>query len=332
MSFYYQALDDLDEYNQEFLAQLNHADEKIRFVALMNIGDEENPDLLPWLHAALQHDSSVLVREEAAKKLESWEDPTSLQVLAQALFDTDLNVKQAASQSLSEVKNAASAQILMPYLKHTDTFALSAILRALRPLRPQQLFTEISALVHHEDVHVRREAVSALSWLQQDQAITILAKIAETDIDDEVRRIATGGLAYSQSISAEVIQALQHSLTSESWQLRVEAALTIGKLYIVQLETPLIHALSDLYWQVRIATVRSLGLLKSRLAVAHLTDNFKHEISNLRKEVALALGEIGTSEAQKLLEQHQNDPDPEVRKAIRIGLNQIGEVKYANQT
>lgn len=255
-----------------------------------------------------------------------------MQVLAQALFDVDLNVRQAASQSLSEVKNAASAQILAPYLKHTDTFALGAILRALKTLRPQQLFEEISALVHHEDAFVRREAVSALSWLQQDQAITILAKIAETDTDDEVRRIATGGLAYGQSISAEVIQALQHSLTSESWQLRVEAALTIGKLHIVQLETPLIHALSDLYWQVRIAAVRSLGLLKSRLAVAHLTDNFKHEISNLRKEVALALGEIGTAEAQKLLEQHQNDPDPEVRKAIRIGLNQIGEVKYANQT
>ncbi|MDN8414755.1 HEAT repeat domain-containing protein, partial [Acinetobacter baumannii] len=112
----------------------------------------------------------------------------------------------------------------------------------------------------------------------------------------------------------------------------VEAALTIGKLHIVQLETPLIHALSDLYWQVRIAAVRSLGLLKSRLAVAHFSDNFNHEISNLRKEVALALGEIGTSEAQNLLEQHQNDSDPEVRKAIRIGLNQIGEVKYANQT
>lgn len=67
MSFYYQALDDFDEYNQEFLTQLNHADEKIRFVALMNIGDEESPDLLPWLHTALQHDSSALVREEAAK-------------------------------------------------------------------------------------------------------------------------------------------------------------------------------------------------------------------------------------------------------------------------
>jgi hypothetical protein len=36
----------------------------------------------------------------------------------------------------------------------------------------------------------------------------------------------------------------------------VEAALTIGKLRIVQLEAPLIHAVSDLYWQVRIAAVR----------------------------------------------------------------------------
>lgn len=332
MSFYYKALDDLDEYNQEFLAQLNHQDEKVRFVALMNIGDEENPDLLPWLHAALQHDSSALVREEAAKKLESWEDPTSLQVLAQALSDADMNVRQAASQSLSEVKNAASAQILAPYLKHSDTFTLSSILRALKPLRPQRLFAEISALVHHEDVLVRREAVSALSWLKRDQAITILAKTAQADTDDEVRRIATGGLAYGQNISAEVIQALKHSLAAESWQLRVEAALTIGKLCIVQLEAALIHAVSDLYWQVRIAAVRSLGLLKSHLAVAYLFDNFKHEISNLRKEVALALGEIGTAEAQNLLEQHQNDPDPEVRKAIRIGLNQIGEVKYANQT
>ncbi|MBJ9721603.1 HEAT repeat domain-containing protein [Acinetobacter calcoaceticus] len=332
MSFYYQALDDLDEYNQEFLAQLNHQDEKVRFVALMNIGDEENPDLLPWLHAALQHDSSALVREEAAKKLESWEDPTSLQVLAQALSDADMNVRQAASQSLSEVKNAASAQILAPYLKHSDTFTLSSILRALKPLRPQQLFAEISALVHHEAVLVRREAVSALSWLKRDQAITILAKTAQADTDDEVRRIATGGLAYGQNISAEVIQSLKHSLAAESWQLRVEAAFTIGKLRIVQLEAPLIYAVSDLYWQVRIAAVRSLGLLKSHLAVAYLFDNFKHEISNLRKEVALALGEIGTAEAQCLLEQHQNDPDPEVRKAIRIGLNQIGEVKYANQT
>lgn len=57
MSFYYQALDDIDEYNQEFLAQLNHADEKIRFVALMNIGDEENPDLLPW---CMQHYNTTL--------------------------------------------------------------------------------------------------------------------------------------------------------------------------------------------------------------------------------------------------------------------------------
>lgn len=332
MSFYYQTLNDQDEYNQEFLAQLNQPDEKVRFVALMNIGDEENPDLLPWVHDALKHDPSALVREEAAKKLESWEDEASLHVLAQALIDENADVRQAASQSLSEIKEAASADVLAPYLQHENTFVKSAILRALKPLRPQQLFAEISALVQHQDILVRREAVSALSWLQQEQAIAILAKIVETDVDDEVRRIATGGLAYSKTISADVIQALQYSLGAKSWQLRVESALTIGKLRIIQLETQLISALSDLYWQVQIAAVRSLGLLKSSLAVADLAVNFKHEISNLRKEVALALGEIGTQEAQMLLEQHQHDPDPEVRKAIRIGLTQITEGTYATQT
>jgi len=40
MSFY-QTLDEQDEYNQEFLGQLNHPDEKVRFVTLMNIGDEK---------------------------------------------------------------------------------------------------------------------------------------------------------------------------------------------------------------------------------------------------------------------------------------------------
>lgn len=57
MSFYYQALDDIDEYNQEFLAQLNHADEKIRFVALMNIGDEENR---VYFRGCMQHYNTTL--------------------------------------------------------------------------------------------------------------------------------------------------------------------------------------------------------------------------------------------------------------------------------
>lgn len=170
---------------------------------------------------------------------------------------------------------------------------------------------------------VRREAVSTLSWLQQEQTVSSLSQIARNDLDLETRRIATGGLGYVKHVHPEVMDALAYGLACEGWQLRVESALTIGKLKLASLEENLIELLYDTYWQVRIAVVRSLGLIKSKQALDGLAHNFDFEISNLRKEVALALGEIGGSRVEQLLKEHADDPDPEVRKAIRIGLGLI---------
>lgn len=336
MSIQYPEIIDLDEDDadivQDFFRQLNKEDEKVRFITLMNVAEEERAELLPWLHYAVLHDPALIVRQEAAKRLESWEDQASLQALAQALNDPERAVVDAATQSLSEVKNAESAAVLVPYLAMDNVAVKIAILRALKPLRPLSLYDSIIQHTKHADVDVRREAVSALSWLQQQQAVDILAHIAQTDTDNETRRIATGGLGYSKQVSAQVEQALHSGLDSTDWQLRVEAALTIGKLKAQALEATLLQLLFDAYWQVRIAVVRSLGLLKSQQALNGLADNFKHDISNLRKEVALALGEIGGAQAEQLLHVHEQDPDPEVRKSIRIGLNQIREVGYAIET
>lgn len=321
----YPALADLDDDDLDFLDQLNEDDEKVRFITLMNVADEEREELLPWLHYALAHDPSALVREEAAKRLEGWEDQASLTALADALKDTEVKVVDAATQSLSEVKNTESADVLAPYLDQDHIATKIAILRAIKPLRVIDLYLQIQAHIHHADVAVRREAVSTLSWLQQEQALDHLADIAEHDSDLETRRIATGGLGYSKQPTDKVITALQHTLAADDWQLRVESALTIGKLKLAELEDDLVTRLDDVYWQVRIPVVRSLGLLQSTKALEGLAENFFYEISNLRKEVALALGEIGGEYAEELLQAHSSDPDPEVRKAIRIGLNQIRE-------
>ncbi|WP_130803741.1 HEAT repeat domain-containing protein [Acinetobacter ihumii] len=323
MTIHYPRLDDIDQQDHVLWTQLNQSDEKIRFITLMNVAEEEREALLPWLHYALQHDPSARVRQEAAQRLEGWEDTLTLQSLAHALQDPCIHVIEAATHSLSEVKQLDSAYVLAPYLQSSNYQVKVAILRALKPLRPIFLYDEICQHIKHEHVQVRREAVSALSWLQQAQAISLLADISQYDHDVEVRRIATGGLAYSQHISPELIQALMSSLHAQDWQLRVEAALTTGKLKLQALETTLVTLLQDAYWQVRIAAVRSLGLLKSQSALDGFITNFQHEMSNLRKEVALALGEIGGQQAEQLLLQHVHDPDPEVRKSIRIGLGQI---------
>lgn len=330
MNLNYPKIEAIDEYDLDLLDQLNQDDEKIRFITLMNIADEEREELLPWLYHALAHDPAEIVREEAAKRLEGWEDERSLLALAHALSDESKKVIDAATQSLSEVKNPQAASVLAPFLDQDTIEVKIAILRALKPLRVVGLYEKILEHIHHENVLVRREAVSTLSWLQLESALDSLAHIAKQEIDLETRRIATGGLAYSKKPTQAIIDALRHALLADDWQLRIEAALTVGKLKLVALEDMLIELMSDPYWQVRIPVVRSLGLLKSVRALEGLSDNFFYEISNLRKEVALALGEIGGNEAEVLLKAHESDPDPEVRKAIRISLNQIRERHATN--
>jgi HEAT repeat protein len=54
-----------------------------------------------------------------------------------------------------------------------------------------------------------------------------------------------------------------------------------------------------------------------------LIETLNHSISNLRKEAALALGELGEQAARPALQALEHDSDPEVRKAVRIALAQL---------
>ena len=85
----------------------------------------------------------------------------------------------------------------------------------------------------------------------------------------------------------------------------------------------MIEALEDPYWQVRVKAARSLGQLKAVSAVHALAPSLLHDISNLRKEAAAALGEIAHSSALSYLEKAEGDPDPDVNKNIRWAIDQI---------
>lgn len=81
--------------------------------------------------------------------------------------------------------------------------------------------------------------------------------------------------------------------------------------------------MQDDYWQVRLRATRSLGRLRYVPALAALIETLGHRISNLRKEAALALGELADRRAVPALQAAQEDGDPEVRKAVRIALGQL---------
>ncbi|MBW6312790.1 HEAT repeat domain-containing protein, partial [Pseudomonas aeruginosa] len=67
----------------------------------------------------------------------------------------------------------------------------------------------------------------------------------------------------------------------------------------------------------------ALGRLRHRPAREALEALLGHPIGNLRKEAALALGELADPASAQALRVAEGDGDPEVRKAVRIALAQL---------
>ncbi|EKT4465446.1 HEAT repeat domain-containing protein [Pseudomonas putida] len=305
----------------QLLPRLADTDAGVRRIALIELADLEDPDGLPWLTDALLVDRDPEVRAEAARLLEGWEVPEVVQALCAALADTAEPVRQAAAQSLSELKSLETGLLILPWAEHADGFVRASALRALRELRLEEAAAPALRALDDVEAAVRREAVGILGWLKHAPALPALARLATEEMDTEVRRAAIGALGLARD--AGVLPALVMALRDEAWQVREEAATTLGKVGLGEAGPALVEALEDAYWQVRLRAARALGRLRHDAALEPLASLLGHGIANLRKEAALALGELGQARALPALQAAEADADPEVRKAVRIALAQL---------
>jgi HEAT repeat protein len=315
--------DSLDPEAAALMPRLASADAAVRRIALLALADLEDEAVLEPIIAALRRDLSPTVRAQAADVLGAWERADTVAALCEALADPAEEVRDAAAQSLSNLKDPESGPLLAPWTEHHDPFVRQAALRGLRELRyAGALAPALAALTASEDV-VRLEAVSVLGWLKNERALGPLTVTAAQDPNAAVRRAAIGALGVGAAATEQTIVVLLGALRDTAWQVREEAAATLGKLRVSSARDALIAALDDDYWQVRLQAVRALGKLRDATASAAVAALLTHAISNLRKEAALSLGELGDAASLPALQTAVTDPDPEVRKAARIALTQI---------
>ena len=314
-----------------FQQRLADPDSGVRRVALLDFADVEDEALLPAIAGLLRHDPDPALRAEAARTLAGWGDGDVVDALADALADEPL-VREAAARSLAELKDATAGARLVHRAGHADAFVCAAALHALKELRVAAAAEPATAALTHPDAAVRREAVGVLGWLRHAPALPELARLAQADADTEVRRAATGALGLALAEQApSVLPALCAALGDATWQVREEAATTLGKLAQPAAPGPqrsascaaLREAMDDEYWQVRLRAARSLGRLRDAEALPVLIAALVHQAGNLRKEAAIALGEIGDARALPALEAANADPDPEVRKAVRLASQRL---------
>jgi HEAT repeat protein len=194
-------------------------------------------------------------------------------------------------------------------------------LRALKELRRRDSLKPALEALRDVEPAVRAQAIGVIGFLKIEEAVPALTA-ATSDPDSLVRRAAVSSLAFSNVKPAT--ESVMRALSDKEWLVRETAAETLGVMKNgLQASSALLAVLSDEFWQVRLKATRSLGKLKVREAVTAIAANLTHEQANLRKEAAIALGEIADPAAAPHLERVQNDPDPDVRKSARWAIQQV---------
>lgn len=319
-------LDELLNDQPALRARLRDADAAVRRIALLDLADQEDERLLPWLLRLLR-DEAPGVRVEAARRLAAWERADSVGALVAALDDADADVAEAAAQSLAELKDPGSGTWVLPALGSARAFVRARALRALRELRLPASLAPASALLGDPHADVRREAVGVVGWLKPAEALPRLAEMACDDASADVRRAAVAALGFVEGGDPAVLAALRAALGDAEWSVREEAATTVGKLRWADALPALVSALSDSHWQVALRAARGIGRLREAGGSAwpSLVGLLEHPLPNLRKEAAIALGELRRPEALPALERAAQDADPDVRKLARLALAAIGQ-------
>lgn len=304
-------------------ARLRSDDAGVRRVAVLEFVDQGDESSLPAIVRILREDTQPELRLEAAQALAGWNRREAVEALAAALQDVP-RVREAAAASLTELKDPGVGGVLIPYAWHADAFVVAAALRALKELRVAAAAEPARAALEHPEASVRLEAVGVLGWLKSSDALPLLSMLVARDPDADVRRAISGALGLAAPQNDVALGALEVALRDPQWQVREEAATTLGKFDSDEgTNTALRGALEDEQWQVRLRAARSLGRRRDRLALAQLIRALVHPAGNLRKEAAIALGEIGDGKATDALTVAAADPDPEVRKAVRLALQRI---------
>ena len=278
---------------EELISDLSSENYSKRETAVIELAAFGEAAILPLINTLSSDNNSV--RADGCRALAQIGEK-AIPELVKALSDSDIHTRYWSACTLGDIKDE----------------------RAVRPL--------LEALAIELKSNVRAGIITALGEIGDKRAINALIQALQ-DNSSSVR--SSAAIALGQFADQEVIKALIPKLEDESYFVRSWSANALGKIGDSQAIAPLITALSkEKEIEVNYAIVRALGQFKGDSQVVEtLLPMLKNPASdsNLRCEIAIALGRLGDFQAVPLLIQTLRDKDYNVRYWCIEALGQLGD-------
>ena len=195
----------------------------------------------------------------------------------------------------------AALPIISGYLNDDRWYVVRNAIAILGDIRSQESLAQLTPLLQHDEIRVRRETIRALTKIGGNRAIKILLQTAASD-DQELRRQAILSLGAIRPASA--VPTLLSLLKKSDWSQR---AVDFKK-----------------------DTIRALGEIRSPEAIPELTKIVKKKRwmrrqlnDELRIAAATALGDLADENTRSVLEKATHDRTAAVARAAAQALKQL---------
>jgi HEAT repeat protein len=221
--------------------------------------------------------------------------------LMELLADESSTAKRKLLHEVLVRGGPASLAVINEYLSDDRWFVVRNAVALLGDIRSQQSLAELTLLLQHDEIRVRRETIRALTRIGGKRAIKILLQTAVSD-DQELQRQAILSLgAMRAAVASPTLMAI---LKQKGWSQRG-----------IDLKKDTIRALGEIRDPEAIPELLKI-IKKKRWLHKQLNDE-------LRVAAAAALGDIADENTRAALEKATNDKASTVARAAAQALMQL---------
>ena len=336
---------------EALIEAVRDASAPVRRAAVNALADTADPRVTEALVQAA-NDEDALVRSRALAAVGSLSRVGELQPLVNALANRDTTLRKTASDTLAGMDAGRVVPSLIPALAQ-DAYgdvartlgrlgdiqavpplltayegatyvARQAILEALGLLKDRRGLPAILRGMKDDTSNVREAAVKALDRLAAPEGISLLIE-ALNDTSPGVREGATQALTH---LGPHVLQAMQPSLESSDWRVRLNAVQVLGNIGDVRAVELLIRKLHDPAGNVCGAAITELKRLSDARCIGWLLRALEDKEPFVRESVADVLMNLGDSFTLPRLVLAESRLTPRDRAAI---LDYMRRVRYSDR-
>lgn len=257
--------------------------------------------------------------------------------LAQLIARGNSEQKRDALFEIRNIKTAEASRLAIPALRDSQEIVRASAASSVVFLPSEEAVRVLIPLLRDKKPFVRKEAAYALGKTQNPAAVQPLIITIQKDKIQEVKDAATVALGENGDISAIITltQILQRKPKEREEFMRRSAARSLGEIAksqvlqrVLQESNTSSASLADLTNKIRANLGKEISDFQSAVRLLITILQTQTETDDVKREAAVALGELGDISAIPVLQSNLRAADYYLAENSRQALAKIGNRQF----